>query len=202
MEGLDFTESGIMFWVFGCRLKFLKILLIGARKSSMAMIVSHFSVNGIRKRNGMNWHALTIAVNMSTQGCNSVGSQKWWHGLQQAVGRARLNRLANTVIVFSNVLIPDFTGRAVGFVPEDLEVAAGLDNLETVALARLEAEQDAPQQEKKTARKKEQETRGLKAAQKETALALYDAGVSATEISKRVGVSRRTIFNWFEKRGF
>ena len=118
------------------------------------------------------------------------------------MGRARLNRLANTVIVFSNVLIPDFTGRAVGFVPEDLEVAAGLDNLETVALARLEAEQDAPQQEKKTARKKEQETRSLKAAQKETALALYDAGVSATEISKRVGVSRRTIFNWFEKRGF
>ena len=122
--------------------------------------------------------------------------------LQQAVGRARLNRLANTVIVFSNVLIPDFTGRAVGFVPEDLEVAGGLSNLTEVANQRLKAEQDATPPQKKTARQRKQEARDLKDEQKETALALYDAGVSPTEISKRIGVSRRTIFNWVEKRGF
>jgi transposase len=31
---------------------------------------------------------------------------------------------------------------------------------------------------------------------------LYNAGVSPTEISDRVGVSRRTIFNWAKQRGF
>ena len=80
------------------------------------------------------------------------------------------------MIVFSNVLIPDFTGRSIGFVPEDLEVAGGLSNLETVANQRLVAEQNATPQETKTARQKEQEARDLKAKQKQTALGLYNAG--------------------------
>ena len=62
--------------------------------------------------------------------------------LIQAVGRGRLNRLANTVILFSNVLIPDFTNKAIGFVIEDLEVAGNLDNLTKTAQARLTSESD------------------------------------------------------------
>ena len=190
MEGLDFTESGMVFWIFGCPEVSEDII---GRRAKILYGNDDKPLNYERDKERGEY------VDPRVQLCwlSEVVAR-----LQQAVGRARLNRLANTVIVFSNVLIPDFTGRAVGFVPEDLEVAGGLDNLETVALARLEAEQNAPQQEKKTARKKEQEARDLKAAQKETALALYDAGVSPTEISKRVGVSRRTIFNWIEKQGF
>ena len=171
MEGLDFTESGVMFWV------------LGSPDVSDAIIDRRAKIQygNDSKPLQREWNPKTkryeLARIKESREYVDPRAQLCWEAevvarLQQAVGRARLNRLANTVIVFSNVLIPDFTGRAVGFVPEDLEVAAGLDNLETVALARLEAEQDAPQQEKKTARKKEQETRGLKAAQKETALAL------------------------------
>ena len=85
--------------------------------------------------------------------------------LKQAVGRGRLNRLSNTVIVFSNVLIPDFTGRAIGFVPEDLEVAGGLANLTEVAAARQKAEREA-QGERLTVRQKRLAARQRKAEQK------------------------------------
>ena len=60
--------------------------------------------------------------------------------LQQAIGRARLNRLGNTVVVYSNVLIPGFTGSAVGFVSEDLDVAGDLSSMEKVAAVRIAAE--------------------------------------------------------------
>ena len=123
--------------------------------------------------------------------------------LQQAVGRARLNRLANTVVVFSNILIPDFTGRAVGFVPEDLAVAGAISNLAETANARMEAENKA---EQKTARETQaaerKKARDLKAEQKTTALKLHNEGVSPDEIAKRVGVDRRTIFNWIEAAKF
>ena len=122
--------------------------------------------------------------------------------MTQAVGRARLNRLANTVIVFSNVLIPDFTGRAVGFVPEDLEVASELDNLKDVANQRTEAENKASETPKKTARQREQEARDLKAEQKAEVYRLYTAGVSPDKISEQVNVKRRTVFNWVQARDF
>ena len=61
-------------------------------------------------------------------------------GLQQAIGRARLNRLGNRVVVYSNVLIPGFTGSAVGFVPEDLDVAGDLSSMEKIALDRVDVE--------------------------------------------------------------
>ena len=83
--------------------------------------------------------------------------------MQQAVGRARLNRLANTVIVFSNVLIPDFTGRAVGCVPEDMEVAGSITNLEKVANQRLKAESDSPEPYKETRKDRgKREARGTR----------------------------------------
>ncbi len=190
MEGLDFTESGMVFWIFGCPEVSEDIVarrakvLYGNDDVPLCYERDNDSGEYVDQRVQLCWLSEVVAR------------------LQQAVGRARLNRFANTVIVFSNVLIPDFTGRAVGFVPEDIEVAGGLDNLETVANQRLEAEQGAPVEEKKTARQKEQEARELKAERKRLALELYDARVSPDNIVERVGVSRRTLFNWVEKRGF
>ena len=112
--------------------------------------------------------------------------------------------MANTVIVFSNVLIPDFTGRAVGFVPQDLEVATGLDTLAAVAKQRIAAEKEVTQAEtpQKTARQKEQEARDLKAERKNEVYRLYNEGVPPDEITKRTGVSRRTVFRWMQAFDF
>ena len=65
------------------------------------------------------------------------------------------------MIVFSNVLIPDFTGRAVGFVPEDLEVASGLDDLMRPSRTSTHRSRKGRQAKhlKKTARQREQEAR-------------------------------------------
>ena len=125
--------------------------------------------------------------------------------LQQAVGRGRLNRIPNTVILFSNILIPDFTNQAVGFVPEDLEVAGGLSNLTAVATARLAAEKDAPKEHKETRQDREnerQEARDHKAEQKKTALALYASGVPIDKIAKQIGRNKSTVFRWIEKHKF
>ena len=122
--------------------------------------------------------------------------------LEQAVGRARLNRISNTVLVFSNVLIPDFTGRSIGFVPEDIQVAGGLNNLTEVANQRLLAEQNATPLETKTARQRKQETRELKAEQKAEVYRLYNANMSKTNIAKETGVSRPTIDKWLKELSF
>ena len=190
MEGLDFTDSGMVFWVFGCpevpkdiiawRVK----VLYGNDTDTICYDRDNDSREYVDRRAQLCWLSEVVAR------------------LQQAVGRARLNRLANTVIVFSNVLIPDFTGRAVGFVPEDLEVAGGLSNLETVTNQRLTAEQNATPQETKTARQKEQEARDLKAKQKQTALELYNTGGQIDKIAERIGRNKSTVFRWVEKAKF
>ena len=189
MEGLDYRDRGIVFWVLGC--PNVKNNVIGDR----AKVV--FGDDEI---------PLNYEYDKDT-GYTDERLQACWQGevsalMTQAVGRARLNRLANTVIVFSNVLIPDFTGRAVGFVPEDLEVASGLDNLKDVANQRTEAETKASETPKKTARQREQEARDLKAEQKHEAVRLYSAGVSPDEVSERVNVNRRTVFRWIQAGDF
>ena len=190
MEGIDLTESGVVFWVFGCPEVPADVIarrakvLYGNDDVPLCYDRNKDSGEYIDKRGQLCWEAEVAAR------------------LQQAVGRARLNRLANTVIVFSNVLIPDFTDQAVGFVPEDLEVADGLDNLTAVAETREQAEKNALKEQEKTARQRKKEARDLKAKRIQTALELYDAGVSPTEIAERVGASRRSIFNWVKKRGF
>lgn len=184
MEGLDYTESGIVFWVLGCP------------DVSNAVVEQRARVLFGNDTKPLDYEYV------KGEGYTDRRLQACWESevaarLRQAVGRARLNRLANTVVVFSNVLIPDFTGRAVGFVPEDLEVAGGLANLTETANARMAAESKAKQKTGyKTARQREKEVRDLKAKQKRTALKLHNAGVSPDEIASRVGVDRRTIFRW------
>ena len=189
MEGLDFTEKGIVFWVFGCPEITEDIV---ARRAKVLYGNDNVALNYERgdsreyvdRRVQLCWLSEVIAR------------------MQQAVGRARLNRIANTVLVFSNVLIPDFTGRAAGFVPEDLEVAGGLSNLTEVANQRLVAEQNATPQETKTARQRKQEAHDLKKEQKQTGEQLYNSGVSPTDIANRLGVDKRTVFRWVEKAEF
>ena len=190
MEGLDYTDAGIVFWVLGC--PNVKNSVIEDR----AKVIY-----------GDDEIPLNYEYDKDTGTYTDKRLQACWESevsalMTQAVGRARLNRLANTVIVFSNVLIPDFTGRAVGFVPEDLEVASGLDDLATVATQRTEAENKASETPKKTARQREQEARDLKAAQKQEVYRLYTAGVSPDKISEQVNVKRRTVFNWVQACDF
>ena len=191
MEGLDFTKSGVVFWV------------LGSPDVSDAIINRRAKIQygNDSKPLQREWNPKTKRYELARIKENreyvDPRSQLCWEAevaarLQQAVGRARLNRLANMVVVFSNVLIPDFTG-ALGFVPEDLEVAGRLSCLETVANQRLLAEQKAPQQHKETRQDRETErqaNRERKAEEKKTALELYTAGVSPTEIAKRVGCGR------------
>ena len=190
MEGLDYTDTGIVFWVLGC---------------------PNVKNSVIEDRAKVIYGDDEIPLNYEY--CKETGTytddrlQACWESevsalMTQAVGRARLNRLANTAIVFSNVLIPDFTGRAVGFVPEDLEVASGLDTLKDVANQRTEAENKASETPKPTARQREKEARDLKAAQKQEVYRLYTAGVSPDTISERVNVKRRTVFNWVQACDF
>ena len=185
MEGIDYTEKNVVFWVLGC--PNVKTDVIEER----AKVIY-----------GNDTKPLCYEYEKASSTYTDPRLQLCWQGevsslLTQATGRARLNRLANTVIVFSNVLIPDFTGRAVGFVPEDLEVAAGLNNLAAVAKHRTEAEKKHT-----PARQREQEARDLKAEQKNTVYRLYNAGVPPDEISNRVGISRRTVFNWMQAFDF
>ena len=183
MEGLDFTDSGMVFWVLGCPdvssgvVEQRARVLYGNDSEALNYDRDNESREYVDRRVQLCWLSEVVGR------------------LQQAVGRARLNRLANSVIVFSNVLIPDFTDRAVGFVPEDIEVAGGLSSLGKVAKERMTAEQET---EHKTAREKEQEARDMKAEQKLEVYRLYILGVSPSEIVKRVGVPRRTVYRWLE----
>lgn len=189
MEGIDFKDSGLVFWILGC--PDVPIDVIKQRAQILY---------------GNDTEPLNYERDPETGDFRDRRLQLCWEGevtslLKQAVGRARLNWLANTVIVFSNVLIPDFTGRAVGFVPEDLEVAGGLENLTEVAFTRQKAESEADSQQK-TKRKRETEARDLKAEQKQMALELYAARLPVDEIANRVGRSPRTIFNWVDECDF
>ena len=204
MEGIDFTESGVVFWV------------LGSPDVSDAIINRRAKIQygNDSKPLQREWNPKTkryeLARIKESREYVDPRSQLRWEAevaarLQQAVGRARLNRLANTVVVFSNVLIPDFTGRVLGFVPEDLEVAGGLSNLTAVATARLEAEKDAPKEHKATRQDREnerQEARNHKAEQKKTALALYASGVSIDKIAKQNGRNKSTVFRWIKKHNF
>ena len=193
MEGLDFTECGVVVWVLGCpNVKKTVVwqrakVLYGNDDNPLNYEYDKDSGEYVDPRVQQCWLSEVVAR------------------LQQAVGRARLNRLANTVIVFSNVLIPDFTSRAVGFVPEDIEVAVGLSNLENVAVARLEAEKDAPEKHKETRADRETKTRtarDMKAEQKNEVYRLYNSGITKSKIAQKTGVSRPTIDKWLKEFRF
>ena len=189
MEGLDFTKSGIVFWVLGCP------------DVSSAVIEQRARVLFGNDSEALNYEYI------KGKGYTDRRLQSCWESevaarLQQAVGRARLNRLANTVVVFSNVLIPDFTRRTVGFVPEDLEVAEGLANLTEIATQRMTAEQESPKEHKQTRKElaaERENARRTKAEQKQTALSLYGSGVPIDEIEKRIGQNKSTVFRWIQK---
>ena len=180
MEGLDFTKSGVVFWVLGS--PDVSDDIIDRR--------AKIQYGNDSKPLQREWNPKTkryeLARIKESREYVDPRSQLCWEAevaarLEQAVGRARLNRIANTVVVFSNVFIPDFTGRALGFVPEDLEVAGRLSCLEAVANQRLLAEQKAPQQHKEARQDRETErqaNRERKAEEKKTALELYTVGVS------------------------
>lgn len=190
MEGLDFKESDLVFWILGC-----------------PNVKNSVIENRAKVINGNETDPLCYDYDRKTGTYVDERLQLCWQDavaalLTQACGRARLNRLANTVIALTNVLIPDFTSRAVGFVPEDMEVAGGLSNLETVAKQRTEAEKNQNATEKKTARQREQEARDLKAAQKQLVCQLYTAGMSKTDIKQRTGISRPTIDKWLAASSF
>ena len=190
MEGLDYKESGLVFWVIGCPDVELDVV------RNQAKVIY-----------GNDTELLNYEYDDETGTYVDERLQRCWQALvadllKQAVGRARLNRLANTVFVFSNVLISDYTGRAVGFVPEDLEVAAGLDTLSTVAKRRIESEKEATENPKQTARQREKEARNLKAEKKTEVYRLYNAGMSKTGIKERTGISRPTIDKYLKEAPF
>ena len=189
MEGLDYTEDGMVFWILGCPNVKLDVIRNRAKiiygNDADPLCYDYDKEKGeyVDSRLRICWESEVSAL------------------LTQANGRARLNRLANTVIAFTNVLIPDFTGRAVGFVPEDLEVAAGLDNLTTVAKQRTEAENKAGKPHKETRQERQQKrkaNRERKAEQKQEVYRLYNAGMAPDAIETRTGVKHRTIFNWLK----
>ena len=163
MEGLDFTEKGIVFWVFGCPEITEDIV---ARRAKVLYGNDNVALNYERGD----------SREYVDRRCSYAGCQKLSHVCSKPLGRARLNRIANTVLVFSNVLIPDFTGRAAGFVPEDLEVAGGLSNLTEVANQRLVAEQNATPQGNENGSTTKQEAHDLKKEQKQTGEQLYNSG--------------------------
>ena len=190
MEGLDYKEAGMVFWILGC-----PNVKLDVSRNRAKIIYGNDTVplcHDYDKEKG-------VYVDRRLQLCweSEVSAL-----LTQANGRARLNRLANTVIALTNILIPDFTDRAIGFVPEDLEVAGGLDNLAEVAEARMEAEKKSSKTEKKTARQREQEARELKVRQKNEVYRLYNTGMNKVDISKQTGVSRPTIDKWLDEFSF
>ena len=190
MEGFDYTETGFVFWVLGLPdvdldvVRNLAKVIYGNDTTPLNYDYDKDTGTYVDERLLRCWQALVTAL------------------LTQAAGRARLNRLENTVIVFSNVLIPDFTSRAVGFVPQDLEVADGLETLDTVAKHRVEAEKEVTEKTKKTARQREKEARDLKAEQRQEVYRLYNAGINKTGIKVRTGISRPTINKWLADAHF
>ena len=92
-----------------------------------------------------------------------------------------------------------------GFVPEDMEVAGSITNLENVANQRLKAESDSPEPYKETRKdreKEKQEARERKAEQKSEVYRLYNSGVSKAKIKEITGVSRPTIDKWLSEFKF
>ena len=193
MEGLDYKQSGMVFWVLGC--PDVSLLVIEAR----AKIIY-----------GNDAKPLSYERDAETGEYKDRRVQLCWEAevvsrMQQAVGRGRLNRRANTVVVFSNLLIPDFTGRACGFVIDDLEVASALSELRTIANARQRAEAETPRPLKQTRQvlaAERQAKREKREKQKHEALTLYANGMHPDKIAPQVGVDRRTVFRWIKTLNF
>ena len=194
----DYTEDGIAFWIVGCP------------------EVPHFTiVHRAKILYGNDETPIQYARDEETREYIDERVHQVWETevvsrLNQAIGRGRLIRRANTIVVFTNIPIHGYTGRATGFVLEDLEVAAGLRNLKEIAQARQKAEQNAKEQSKSSDRDKTQlrrkqerdKKRKAKQKQKNKVLELYYKGVSIDEIEKRIGVERRTIFRWLKSSNF
>ena len=196
MEGLDYTEPNITFWILG---------------------TPDVNQNVVEQRAkifyGNDTEPLNYNRDTDTRQFTDTRTQLCWENevtarLIQAVGRGRLNRKANTVIVFSNVLIPDFTSKAIGFVIEDLEVAGGLENLTDTAQARLDAENEirttenpkAYQQTRDELAKERQRKRELKARQKEQAIKMFLAGDTIQKITETLNIHRNSVRLWIKER--
>ena len=196
MEGLDYTEQNITFWVLGTP---------DVNQSVVEQRTKIFY--------GNDTEPLDFERDDSTRQYTDQRAQRCWENeviarLIQAVGRGRLNRKANTVIVFSNVLIPDYTRQATGFVIEDLEVAGGLENLTDTAQARLDAENEIrttenPNAHSETRDKRKQERqrqRELKARQKEQAIKMFLAGDTIQKITETLNIHRNSVRLWIKER--
>ena len=192
MEGLDFTDSGTVFWILGSPAVALDVI---KRRAKILYGNDAEPLNYDRDPETGKWLDRRLQLCWESE----VSAR-----LRQAVGRARLNRLANKVVVFSNILIPNFTGRAVGFVPEDLEVAGGLENLSEVAEARQKAERENTPQTRSERQSKRQAKRETKRKQKTEVFRLYyTMKMQKSEIHKHVpGVKQRTVYNWLEEVDF
>ena len=193
MEGLDYTENGLVFWVLGCPDVELDVVrnqakvIYGNDTEPLNYEYDKASGTFVDERLHQCWQAVVSDL------------------LKQAVGRPRLNRLANTAFVFSNVLIPDFTFRAVGCVPQDLEVAGGLESLDTVAKQRRAVENKTGKTHKETRQEREQNRQSKRDAKKKKKLEvcrLYNAGMSKTGIKERTGISRPTIDAYLAEQSF
>ena len=196
MEGLDYTEPNITFWILGT-------------PDVKQNVVEHRAKIFF----GSDTETLNFERCKGTRKYKDPRVQLCWENevtarLVQAVGRGRLNRLPNTVIVFSNVLIPDFTDKATGFVIEDLEVADGLDKLTDVAQARSTAENEnktaenpeghqQTREEREAERKKQRE---LKARRKEQAIKMHLAGKNPKQISEQLDIHPNTVRNWINEQ--
>ena len=128
MEGVDLTQSGLTVWVLGC-----PDVNDDVVKNTAKILYGSDDVP-------LNFERCTESREFTDSRVQSCWQSEVVGRLQQAIGRARLNRLGNTVVVYSNVLIPGFTGSAVGFVSEDLDVAGDLSSMEKVAAVRIAAE--------------------------------------------------------------
>ena len=192
MEGLDFTDSGMVFWILGSPDVALDVI---KRRARILYGNDAEPLNYERDPETGKWLDRRLQLCWESE----VSAR-----LVQAVGRARLNRLANKVVVFSNVLIPNFTGRSVGFVPEDLEVAGGLDNLAEVAEARQKAERENPSQTRSERQSERKAKREMKRKQKAEVFRLYyTMKMQKSEIHKHVpGVKQRTVYNWLKEVDF
>ena len=128
MEGLDLKKSGLVVWVFGCP------------EVSSDVIEQNAKILYGGDELPLDYERCSESREFTDPRVQSCWVSEVVGRLQQAIGRARLNRLGNTVVVYSNVLIPGFTGGAIGFVPEDLDVAGDLSSMEKIALDRVDVE--------------------------------------------------------------
>lgn len=198
MEGLDYTEEGIVFWIVGCP------------EVPHATIVHRAKILYGNDETPINYARDEETREYIDERVQHVWETEVVSRLNQAIGRSRLIRLANTIVVFTNIPIHGYTGRATGFVLEDLEVAAGLSTLKEVADVRQEAERNKNEQSNSSDRDKTQsqreqereEKRKAKQELKEQVLEQYDKEVPIDEIIKRYGISKQTIYNWSNERGF